>query len=166
MAEFSVNTHRLDPYKNYKFRVKWDGQYVAGLQKCGGLKKTVEVVEWKEAGNPNITRRLHGRTSWQPIVLEAGLTHDTAFEKWAKLVNDFGTGALASLVKYRKDLTIEMMNEMGQVVLAYKVYRAWVSEYQAVPDLDSNGHAVAISSIKLENEGWERDDGVSEPHES
>jgi len=166
MAEFSVNSHRLDPYKNFKFRVKWDGKYVAGLQKCGGLKKTTEVIEWRESSNPNIVRKLHGRTSYQPITLEAGVTHDTAFEDWANQVNSFQGDAAASLVKYRKDVIIELLNEQGATVIAYKVHRAWVSEYQAMPDLDSNAHAVAISSIKIEHEGFERDTGVAEPSET
>ncbi|MGH9937590.1 MAG: phage tail protein, partial [Blastocatellia bacterium] len=53
----------------------------------------------------------------------------------------------------------------GQKVLAYKVYRCWVSDYQAMPDLDANANAVAIQTIKLENEGWERDADVPEPTE-
>jgi phage tail-like protein len=166
MAEFSVNSHRIDPYKNFKFRVKWDGKYVAGLQKCGGLKKTTEMIEWRESGDPSLVRKLTGRTSYQPLTMEAGVTHDTAFEDWANLVNNFGGDAAMSLVKYRKNLTIELLNEQGTVVIAYKLHRAWVSEYQAMPDLDANAHAVAITTIKLEFEGFERDTNVTEPAET
>jgi len=166
MAEFSVNSQRLDPYKNFKFKVKWGGKYVAGLQKCGGLKKTTEMIEFRESGDPSVVRKLTGRTSYQPISLEAGVTHDTAFEDWANQVNNFGGDAAMSLVNYRKDLVIELLNEQGTVVIAYKVHRAWVSEYQAMPDLDSNAHAVAITSIKLEHEGFERDTSVTEPAET
>jgi phage tail-like protein len=156
MAEFPTNTHRKDPYKNFKFRVKWDGAYVAGLAKCGGLKKTTDVIEWRESGDPSVVRKLHGRTTFQPISMEAGVTHDTAFSDWANLVNNNdGTDASSSLKNYRKDITIELLNEMGTVVLAYTVKRAWVSEFQALPDLDASAHAVAITSIKIENEGWQ-----------
>ncbi len=166
MAEFSVNSHRLDPYKNFKFKVKWDGKYVAGLQKCGGLKKTTEMIEWRESGDPSIVRKMQGRTSFQPITMEAGLTHDTAFEDWANLVNHIQGDAASSLVKYRKEVTIELLNEQGTVVIAYKIHRAWVSEFQAMPDLDANAHAIAITSIKIEHEGFERDTAVTEPAET
>jgi len=172
MAEFSVNTHRLDPYKNFKFRVKWDEDpgapptYCAGLQKCGGLKKTIAKIAWRSAGDVgSVTRQLTGTTEYQAIAMEQGVTHDTRFEKWANLVNNPAGDSSNSPRNYRKELTIELLNEAGQVVLAYKVHRAWVSEYQAMPDLDSNGKAVAITSIKIENEGWERDTAVTEPAE-
>jgi len=171
MAEFSVNAQRIDPYKNFKFVVKFDGKTpVAGLSKCGGLKKTTEMIEWREAGNSSTVRKLPGRTSYQPISMEAGVTHDTAFEDWANLVNKY-TGATdskaqMSLAKFRKDIRIELLNEQGTVVLAYNVHRAWVSEYQALPDLDAGAHAVAITSIKIEHEGFDRDTGVKEPKET
>ena len=167
MAQFTVNTSRFDPYKNFKFRVKWDGRYVAGISKVGGLKRSTEVVEHREGGDPSTSRKSPGRSKFEPITLERGVTHDTEFEKWANKVWNFGAGlgAEASLKDFRKDVIIELYNEAGQVVLAYKVYRCWASEYQAVPDLDANANAVAIQTLKLENEGWERDENVVEPEE-
>jgi phage tail-like protein len=167
MPQFTVNTHRLDPYKNFKFRVKWDGRYVAGLSKVGALKRTTEVVEHREGGDPSTTRRSPGRTKYEPITLERGVTHDTEFEQWANKVWNFagGPGAETSLKDFRKDILIDVFNEAGQKVLAYKVYRAWVSEFQALPDLDANANVVAIQTIKLEHEGWERDADVVEPAE-
>jgi len=168
MAKFSVNTSRFDPYKNFKFRVKWDGRYVAGISKVGGLKRTTEVVEHREGGDPSMSRKSPGRSKYEPITLERGVTHDPEFERWANKVWDYGTGlgAESSLKDFRKDMIIEVYNEAGQLVLAYKVYRCWVSEYQALPDLDANANAVAIENIKLENEGWVRDEEVKEPQES
>lgn len=166
MAKFSVNTHRFDPYKNFKFRVKWDGQYVAGLSKCSALKKTTEVIPWTEAGDQGGTRKIPGQTSFEPITLEAGVTHDTAFESWANLVHNYQGDADMSLKDFRKDVVIDVFNLQGQKVLSYKVYRCWVSEYQALPELDASANAVMIQSIKLENEGWERDTAVTEPTES
>jgi len=166
MAEFTVNTHRFDPYKTFKFRIKWDGQYVAGLQKATGLKKTTEMIEWREAGNPSIVRKMPGRTSFSPITFEAGVTHDTTFETWANQVNNFAGDSAISLVKYRKDITVELLNEQGTPVLRYTLHRAWVSEYQAIPDLDANSHAVAITSIKVEYEGFDRDTTLAEPGET
>lgn len=167
MAQFSVNTNRFDPYKNFKFRVKWDGQYVAGVSKVGGLKRTTEVVKHREGGDPSSTRKSPGRTEYEAITLERGVTHDTEFEKWANKVWNFqgGSGTEVSLKDFRKDLIIEVYNEADQKVIAYNVYRCWVSEYQAMPDLDANANAVAIQHIKLENEGWERDYSVTEPTE-
>lgn len=165
MARFTVNTHRFDPYRNFKFKIKWDNQYVAGLHKCSALRRTTEVTEWREAGDPTGSRKLPGKTKYEPITLEAGVTHDTAFEDWANLVNNFQGDAAMSLKNFRKDMTIDIFNLAGQKVLSYNVYRCWVSEYQGVPELDAAGNAVMIQSIKLENEGWERDVAVTEPTE-
>jgi len=167
MAEFTVNPTRFDPYKNFKFRVKWDGQYVAGMSKVGGLKRTTEVVTHREGGDPSTSRKSPGRTEFDAITLERGVTHDPAFEEWAGKVWQLGAklGAEVSLKDFRKDIIIEVYNEAGQKALAYNVYRCWVSEYQALPDLDANANAVAIQHIKLENEGWSRDLSVTEPTE-
>ena len=167
MAEFSVNATRFDPYKNFKFRVKWDGKYVAGVSKVSGLKRTTEVVEHREGGDPSTSRKSPGRVKFEAITLERGVTHDVEFEQWANKVWNFGSGlgAEVSLKDFRKDLIVELYNEAGQLVIAYKVFRAWVSEYQALPDLDANANAVAIQTLKLENEGWERDYAVVEPSE-
>jgi phage tail-like protein len=167
MAEFAVNAQRFDAYKNFKFRVKWDGRYVAGVSKVGALKRTIEVVEHRSGGDPSTSRKSPGRAKFEPITLERGVTHDVEFERWANKVWNFGSGlgAEVSLKDFRKDLIIELYNEAGQLVIAYKVFRAWVSEFQALPELDANANAVAIQSIKLENEGWERDYEVPEPAE-
>lgn len=164
MAQFSVNAQRFDPYKNFKFRVKWDGKYVAGVSKVGSLKRTTEVVKHREGGDPSSSRKSPGRTEFEAISLERGVTHDKEFEIWANKVWNFGSGlgAEVSLKDFRKDLIIELYNETGQLVIAYKVFRCWVSEFQALPDLDANANAVAIQHIKLENEGWERDEEVGE----
>lgn len=167
MAIFSVNAQRFDPYKNFKFRVKWDGKYVAGVSKVGALKRTTEIVEHRVGGDPSTSRKSPGRTKFEAITLERGVTHDTEFEKWANKVWNYGSGlgAETSLKDFRKDVVIEMYNEAGQLALAYKIYRCWVSEFQAAADLDANANAVLIQSIKLENEGWERDIDVVEPAE-
>ncbi|HJU76009.1 MAG TPA: phage tail protein [Gemmatimonadaceae bacterium] len=167
MAQFSVNAQRFDPYKNFKFRVKWDGKYVAGVSKIGSLKRTTEVVKHREGGDPSSTRKSPGRTEYEAISLERGVTHDKEFEQWANKVWNFGSGlgAEVSLKDFRKDVIIELYNESGQKVVAYKVFRCWVSEFQAQADLDANANAVLIQSIKLENEGWERDAEVPEPAE-
>lgn len=167
MAQFSVNTQRFDPYKNFKFRVKWDGNYVAGVSKVGGLTRTTDVVTHRVGGDPSTERKSPGQNKFDAITLERGVTHDLAFEAWANKVWNFGgnPGAEVSLKDFRKDIIIEMYNEAGQLVIAYKVYRCWVSEYLAMPELDASANAVAIQHIKLENEGWERDTSVVEPLE-
>jgi phage tail-like protein len=167
MAQFSVNPHRFDPYKNFKFRVKWDGRYVAGVSKVSALKRTTEVVEHREGGDPSTSRKSPGRSKYEAITLERGVTHDTEFEKWANKVWNYGSGlgAEVSLKDFRKDVILEFYNEAGQLAIAYRIYRSWVSEFQGLPELDANANAVAIQSIKLENEGWERDYDVAEPSE-
>ncbi len=167
MAQFSVNAQRFDPYKNFKFRVKWDGRYVAGVSKVGALKRTTEVVKHRDGGDPSSSRKSPGRTEYEAITLERGVTHDKDFEQWANKVWNFGSGlgAEVSLKDFRKDVIIEVYNEAGQIVVAYNVYRCWVSEFQAQADLDANANAVLIQTIKLENEGWERDVAVTEPAE-
>jgi phage tail-like protein len=166
MAQFTVNTHRFDPYKNMKFRLKWDGKYVAGVSKCSALKRTTEVVEHREGGDPSTPRRSPGTSKTEAITLERGVTHDPEFEFWANMVNNTDGDAATSLKEFRKDITLEFLNEQGNVAKAYKVYRCWVSEYQALPELDSNGNVIAIESMVLQNEGWERDTDVPEPTET
>lgn len=167
MAQFSVNPQRFDPYKNFKFRVKWDGRYVAGVSKVSALKRTTEVVKHRDGGDPSSSRKSPGRTEYEPVTLERGVTHDTEFEKWANKVWNYGSGlgSEVSLKDFRKDMIIELYNEGGQLVVAYKIYRCWVSEFQASADLDANANAVLIQTLKLENEGWERDYEVTEPSE-
>jgi phage tail-like protein len=167
MAQFTVNAQRFDPYKNFKFQVKWDGKYVAGISKVGGLKKTTEVVKHREGGDPSSSRKSPGRTEYDAITLERGVTYDIAFEQWANKVWDYGAGlgSEVSLKDFRKEVRIEVYNEAGQLAFAYNVHRCWVSEYQAQADLDANANAILIQHIKLENEGWERDTSVTEPSE-
>ena len=167
MAQFCVNAQRFDPYKNFKFRVKWDGKYVAGVSKCSALKRTTEVVKHREGGDPSSSRKSPGRTEYEAITLERGVTHDKEFEQWANKVWNFGSGlgAEVSLKDFRKDVILEIYNEAGQLAIAYNVFRCWVSEFQSLADLDANANAVNIQHLKLENEGWERDISVSEPSE-
>lgn len=167
MAQFTVNTQRFDPYKNFKFRVKWDGRYVAGISKVGALKKKVEPIEHRMGGDNNTVRKSPGQAKYEPVTLERGITHDQEFEKWANKVWNFGSGlgAEVSLKDFRKDIIIEVYNEAGQLAIAYKVYRCWVSDFQALPDLDASANAIAIETMTLQNEGWERDYEVTEPTE-
>jgi phage tail-like protein len=167
MSPFSANAQRRDPYKNFKFRVKWDGRYVAGISKVGALTRTTEVVEHRAGGDPSTGHQSPGRTKYDPISLERGVTHDRDFEQWANKVWNWGSGlgAEVSLKDFRKDIIIEMMNEAGQVVLSYLVYKCWVVKFTALPELDASGNAIAIQSIELQHEGWERDYEVTEPTE-
>ncbi|MEC4018796.1 phage tail protein [Streptomyces sp. H27-D2] len=166
MAKFTVNSTRFDPYLGYKFKVKVDGQYVAGLSKCSALKRTTEVTPWYEGGDSSGPHQIPGKSKYDPITLEAGVTQDRTFEAWADKVNNFQGDAAMSLASFRKDISIEVFNHQGQKVLAYNVFRCWVSEYQALPQLDASGNAVMISTVKLENEGWVRDTSAVELKET
>ena len=167
MAGFVVNAQRFDPYKNFRFRLKWDGKYVAGVSKVSALKRTTEVVEHRDGGDPTAMRKSPGNTKFEPLTLERGVTHDPEFEAWASLVWKINnhSGTQIALKKFRKDLLLELHNEAGQVAIVYKIYRAWVSEFNALPELDANANAVAIQSIILQHEGFERDVDVPEPAE-
>jgi phage tail-like protein len=167
VAQFSVNPSRFDPYKDFKFRIKWDGRMVAGVSKVSPLIRTTEVVEHREGGDPSASRKSPGRTDYEAVTLERGVTHDVEFEQWANKVWNFGAGggSEVSLKDFRKDVILELYNEAGQLVMAYHLFRCWVSEYQALPELDANGSGVAIQKITLQNEGWERDLDVEEPVE-
>lgn len=166
MAQFIVNTHRLDPYKTFKFRVRWDGRFVAGVSKVSALKRTTEVLSVREGGALSRPLRSPGKTAYEPITLERGITHDTAFEDWANQVFSMEGDSFVSLKNMRKDIQIELYNLAGQIVIRYNVYRAWVSDYEALPELDSQGDAMAaIERVTLQNEGWERDKDVTEPTE-
>jgi len=169
-------TDRYDPYRTFRFRVKWDDRYVAGVSKVSGLDRTTTVITHRAGGDPITPRRMPGQSEFGPITLERGVTHDAAFEQWCNKVWDYhnaagaarpgGTGSQAvSLQDFRKNLGLELYNEAGRKVLAYTVYRCWVSEFVALPELDASGNAVAIQSLRLENEGWERDTSVPDPAE-
>jgi phage tail-like protein len=162
MAQFSVNTTRIDPYKNFKFRVTVDGQPVAGVSKISGLKRTTEVVQHRDGGDESTSRKSPGRTNFEPVTLERGITYDTTFEAWANSVYSVEGDAGVSLATFRKDMVIELYNLQGTKVRAWKVYRCWVSEFTSVPELDANANTIAFESIIVQNEGWERDIAVVE----
>jgi phage tail-like protein len=168
MVEFPINSHRKNPYPSSKYVLYMDGAPVAGLSKMGALKRTVPVIKHRSGSDPSTTRLSPGNpVEYSPITLERGVSHDPAFEKWANKVWAYGAnpGSEVSLKDFRKDLILNLLNEAGQVVIAYKLYRCWVSEYQALPDLDANGSTVAIQTITIQVEAWERDETVAEPTE-
>ena len=163
---FVVNAHRVDPYKNFKFRVQWDGRVVLGVSKVSPLKRTTEVVPHRDGGDNSSDFKSPGRTSYEAVTMERGITHDLEFEAWANLVHPYDGDPLKDLVNYKKPLTLEVLNERGQVAKRYFMFGCWVSEYTATPDLDANANAVAIESIKIELEGWRRDPDTTEPDEA
>ncbi len=163
---FVTNAHRIDPYKNFKFRVVLDGKVVMGVSKVGALKRTTEVVKHRDGGDNSSDRKSPGRTTYDGISMERGITHDPRFEAWANLVHQYSGDPAMDLVNYKKDLTLEVLNERGHVAKRYFLYRCWVSEFTAMPDLDANANAIAIESIKIELEGWARDIETAEPDES
>jgi phage tail-like protein len=164
MAEFTVNPTRYDPYLSHMFRVMWDGVYVAGLSKMGPLTRTTTSVQHRDGGDASRNRLSPGLTSHAAVTFERGVTHDLAFEAWANKVASLAAPGI-SLPDFRKDLTIHVFNEAGQLVIGYLMYRCWVSEYTALPQFDASTAAVAIQSMKIENEGWERDTSITEPKE-
>jgi phage tail-like protein len=163
---FTKNPHRIDPYKNYKFRVLWDDKPVLGISKVGPLRRTTTVVSHRSGGENGTDHKSPGRTQYEAVTMERGITHDPEFEKWANTVHPFAGDAAMDLLGFRKPLTLEVLNEKGQVAHRYFLHGCWVSEFTAVPDLDANANAVAIESLKIELDGWERDPDSQEPSEA
>jgi len=165
---FPVNAHRYDPYRTFKFQVVIDGETVAGLSKMGKLSRKVEVAKWRSAGDPSYQRVMPGGTSFEPVTLEQGLTHHTIFERLANQVNNVKDGDTGmSLKNYRKNVVINVLNLQGVPAMSYTLLRAWVSDYQALPDFDANNlNTVGIQSVTFQHEGFVRDDQVGEPTES
>lgn len=163
---FVTNAHRRDPYKAFKFRVLWDEKPVMGVSKVSALKRTTEVVTHRDGGDDSTDHKSPGRTSYEAITMERGITHDREFEAWANKVHSAAGDPSMDLVGYKKDLTLEVLNERGHVAMRYGLSRCWVSEFTALPDLDANANAVAIESIKIEIEGWEREAETKEPDEA
>jgi phage tail-like protein len=166
MPPFTVNPSRVDPYRNFKFRVTWDGRQVAGVSKVSGLRRSTVPVAHREGGDHSASHLAPGPWKYDPITLERGVTHDNAFEAWANLAHNLAGDAAMSLKNLRKDIRIELLDEQGNVAIAFNVFRCWVSEYTAIADLDANANAVAIEQLVLQNEGWERDPAVNEPAET
>lgn len=163
---FVTNAHRTDPYKAFKFRVLWDDKVVMGVSKVSALKRTTEVVTHRDGGDNSSDRKSPGRTSYEAVTMERGVTHAREFEAWANKIHPTAGDTSMDLVGYKKNLTLEVMNERGHVAMRYALFSCWVSEFTALPDLDANANAVAIESIKIEMEGWERDVETKEPDES
>ena len=163
---FVKNAKRVDPYKNFKFRILWDDKPVMGVSKVGALKRTTEVVKHRDGGDNSTDHKSPGRTTYDAISVERGITHDPEFEAWANKVHPYSGDTAMDLAAYKKNLTLEMMNEKGHVVYRYFLYDCWVSEYTAIPELNANANAVAIESLKIELEGWDRDKDTKEPNEA
>lgn len=163
---FVVNAHRYDPYKNFKFQISWDGKVVLGVSKVGALKRTTEVVKHRSGGENSHDHKSPGRTTYDAISVERGLTHDPEFDKWASSIHSWAGDPTMDLAGYKKELTLDLLNEKGQVAKRYFLHGCWVSEYTALPDLDANANAVAIESMKIELEGWDPDPATGEPNEA
>ena len=163
---FEKNAHRFDPYKNFKFRVLWDGKPVFGVSKVSALKRTTEVVKHRDGGDNSTDHKSPGRTTYDAITMERGLTHDPQFMAWADMVHPYAGDPAMNLAGYKQELSLVMQNEKGQAVFRYFLHRCWVSEFTALPELNSNANALAIESLKMELEGWERDPATPEPDES
>jgi phage tail-like protein len=165
---FPANAHRYDPYRTFKFQVVIGGTTVAGLSKMGALKRTTEVVKWRSAGDSSSQRNMPGGTSYEACTMEQGLTHDPTFEEWANAVNNVADGdAGMSLLNYRRDVVINVMNLQGVPAISYVLRRAWVSEFQALPEMDANAmNTVGIQTITIQYEGFVRDAAVAEPTET
>jgi phage tail-like protein len=163
---FVKNANRYEPYKNFKFRIVYNNKIVFGVSKVGALKRTTEVVKHRHGGMNSYDHKSWGRSTFDALTLERGITHDHDFEEWAQMVASWAGDASANLAQYKRELTLEFLNERGQVAIRYFLHGCWVSEYTALPELDANGNHVALETLKIELEGWERDATTLEPDET
>ena len=163
---FVVNANRFDPYKNFKFRVLLEGRIVMGVSKVGALKRSTEVVNYRSGGGNTYDFKSPGRTKYEAVTMERGLTHDPDFEEWAAAVHTFGSDASTDLRNYKKALTVEMMNLRNQPAVRYFLHDCWPSSYTAMADLSASENAVLIENLTLSVGGWERDFDLAEPDES
>ena len=163
---FQKNANRIDPYKNYKFQLKWDGRTVLGVMKVGPLKRTTNVITHRSGGENSVDHKTPGRTTYDAVTLERGITWDLEFENWANKVHPYAGDTAMDLVNYRKDVVLEVLDEKGHVARRFFLYHCWVSEFQTLPALDSSANAIAIETLKLELEGWDRDLSLTEPDEA
>jgi phage tail-like protein len=167
MPAFTVNPHRKDPYKGFKFRVTWDGRVVPAVSWVSALVRDTVVTDVRDGNERSLVRRTPGLTSYEPVTLRRGITFDHSFEDWAEQVwsSDAAVGSEVALRDFRKDVTIELLDEAGQLVKRYLVHRAWPSTYEALPVLDASESSIALETLVLQHEGWERDKTVAEPAE-
>jgi phage tail-like protein len=157
------NSKRIDPYKSFKFRVKFGQTTVLGISKVSALKRTTEVVKHRDGGNNSHDHKSPGRTTYDAVTMERGLTHDPEFEAWANMVHSYAGDSSMDLANYKRDVTVEMQDEKGHTVYRYFLFNCWVSEFTSLPELNSNANALAIESLKIELEGWTRDTDLKEP---
>jgi phage tail-like protein len=157
------NSKRVDPYKSFKFRVKFGQKTVLGISKVSALKRTTEVVKHRDGGDNSTDHKSPGRTTYDAVTMERGLTHDREFEIWANMVHDYKGDAAMDLANYKREVTLEMLDEKGHPVYRYFLHDCWVSEFTSLPELNSNANALAIESLKIELEGWSRDTDLKEP---
>ena len=164
---FTASVLKYDPYRKFKFLVKWDGAYVAGVHKVTALTKSVDAVDWRTGGDHNNTAKVPGLTKYEPITMERGLCADTRFIDWMKLVNTYqaaGGTTVESVHTFRKDLIIEMYNLANEKVLSVSVFKAWPSKL-TVADFDAKANELAIEVLELQHEGWQIDERPGSPDE-
>lgn len=162
---FTVNAHRFDPYKNFKFHVYVDNRLVMGVSKVGALKRTTEVVNYRSGGGNTFDFKSPGRTKYESITLERGLTHDLEFEMWASQVHGQEGSSITELRNYKKDMKIDLLNLQNQVAISWCLFQCWPSSFQTMPDLDAGQNGIAVESLTIEVERWSRDPDVTEPSE-
>lgn len=166
MTEFSVNPHRRHAYGNRRFRVRWDGRVVPGVTRVSGLVRRTDTIATRDGNDPGTPLPTPGETTYEPITLERGRTHDDAFEAWADLVFDRDAeSGETDLDEFQKSVVVDLLNEGGQVVMAFHVFDCWPSEYVALGTLDANDPERATESLTLQHTGWVRDEAVTEPAE-
>jgi phage tail-like protein len=146
-----------DPYRKFKFLVKWNNAVVMAVHKVSSITKSIDPIDWRTGGDSNFSAKVPGLTKWEPITLERGLSADTAFQEWMVLVNKYtkaGLGADEAVHAFRKNLNIEMYSLQNELVMTINVYNAWPSKL-TIADFDAKANELAIEHMELQNEGWD-----------
>jgi phage tail-like protein len=138
---------RVDPYKNFRFLLEIDGIVQGGFSECNGFGSNVEVIEYREGGEPVTVRKLPGKVSYPDITLKWGVTDSRELYDWH-------LAAVNGQVQ-RKNGSIVLQDDRGQEKVRWNFFSAWPSKYDG-PDFSAKGNDVAIDTLTVSCERVER----------
>lgn len=138
---------RIDPYRNFRFRVEVEGLQQAGFSEVSGFDASIDVIEYREGDMTTTPRKLPGLTKYSNITLKWGVTDSMEMYEW---LQECVEGTIT-----RKTVTIIAIDEEGEDVATWQVMEAWPVKYTA-PDFNATGSEVGIELLEMAHEGMTR----------
>jgi phage tail-like protein len=136
---------RVDPYRNYNFKLEIDGISRAGFRECSGLDATSDPIEYREGNEKVFTpRKLPGQTKYSNISLKYGITDDHSLWDWRKKTIDGKTE--------RKNGSIVLMNEDGEEKIRWNFVNGWASKWTGI-SFNATANEVGIETLEIAHEG-------------